>query len=121
MRNMRNILISALTAVAFVAMGIVLTSRSTRLQAKISVLEGRNQELERAYRRLETEAGNIRDSLKAREEAISRLAERDSSLARQNRNLEREIEKTKSKYEKARNRAAGFDADSIRRFFSELQ
>ena len=121
MKQIRKILMPALTAVAFVAMGILLTSKSTRLQAKISVLEGRNQELERAYRELETEAGKIRDSLKAGEEAIARLAKRDSSLAQQNRNLEREIEKTKSKYEKARNRAAGFDADSIRRFFSELE
>jgi chromosome segregation ATPase len=121
MKRIRNILIPALTAAAFLALGILMTSRSTRLQAKISVLEGRNQELEKMYQKLDAEAGRMKDSLKSGEERISMLAQRDSSLAVKNRNLRMEIEKTKSKYEKARNRAAGFDADSIRRFFSELE
>jgi chromosome segregation ATPase len=92
MKRIRNILIPALTAAAFLALGILMTSRSTRLQAKISVLEGRNQELEKMYQKLDAEAGRMRDSLKSGEERISMLAQRDSSLAVKNRNLRMEEE-----------------------------
>jgi len=99
---------------------LFLASQNTNLQAKISVLNGKNQALEEQNNLLNTEREALLDSLHTMELQIGGLMELENDLHIKNEQLEKKIKNLKSKYETANNHASSYNADSIRRYFSEF-
>ena len=109
-----------LAAIVFL-FAIMLTKSNTNLQAKISILEYKNQQLADSNKALEIQRAALRDSVKNADLRISFLESQDSSLKKQNKDLENSIKLTRKKYEKADTHTINYNADSIRRYFSDLQ
>ena len=102
-------------------LALLLTKSNTKLQNKISILEYKNQQLEESNKALESQRQALRDSIKNADIRIYYLQTQDSILKKQNEDLEKTIKLTKKKYEKADNHTINYNADSIRRYFSDLQ
>ena len=100
---------------------IMLTKSNTKLQNKISILLYKNQQLEDSNKSLESQREALRDSVKNADVRISYLESQDGSLKKQNQDLQNSIKLTRKKYEKADTHTINYNADSIRRYFSELQ
>ena len=100
---------------------IMLTKSNTKLQNKISILLYKNQQLEDSNKALESQREALRDSVKNADVRISYLESQDGSLKKQNQDLQNSIKLTRKKYEKADTHTINYNADSIRRYFSELQ
>jgi ribonuclease HII len=100
---------------------IMLTKSNTKLQTKISILLYKNQQLEDSNKALQSQREALRDSVKNADVRISYLESQEGSLKKQNQDLENSIKLTRKKYEKADTHTINYNADSIRRYFSELQ
>ena len=100
---------------------IMLTKSNTKLQNKISILLYKNQQLEDSNKSLESQREALRDSVKNADVRISYLESQDGSLKKQNQDLQNSIKLTRKKYEKADTHTINYNADSITRYFSELQ
>jgi predicted nuclease with TOPRIM domain len=100
---------------------IMLTKSNTKLQNKISILLYKNQQLEDSNKSLESQREALRDSVKNADVRISYLESQEGSLKKQNQDLQNSIKLTRKKYEKADTHTINYNADSITRYFSELQ
>ena len=100
---------------------IMLTKSNTKLQTKISILLYKNQQLEDSNKALQSQREALRDSVKNADVRISYLESQEGSLKKQNQDLENSIKLTRKKYEKADTHTINYNADSIRRYFSDLQ
>lgn len=109
-----------LIAIIFL-MAIFLTKSNTKLQAKISILEYQNQQLEDANKELEKQREALRDSIKTADIRITYLETEETYLKKQNADLESTIKFTRKKYEKADTYTINYNADSIKRYFSDLK
>jgi len=105
---------------ALIAMALLFASKSTKLQSRISVLIGQNSVLEERNKELKAQADALRRSVDSITIRVSEILAKDSSLSRKNIELENEIKKNKKRYETIRPRVDGFNADSLRRYFSTI-
>ena len=112
----RNVFILLLAVVTT----LFLASQNSKLQAKISVLNGKNQALEEQNNVLKTDRQVLLDSIRNFELQIGGLMQLEHDLYIKNGELEKKIKNLKSKYETANNHTANYNADSIRRYFSEF-
>jgi len=103
-----------------VYLGIMFAKTNTNLQAKISVLNHKYQELENQNKVLLLERENLYETLKLNRLKIEALEKEDEILTNQNLAKSKEIEKIKRKYESTNNRAANYTSDSIRRYFANF-
>jgi peptidoglycan hydrolase CwlO-like protein len=118
---MKKQITAALMGVLIFALVLFLANNNTRLQSQISVLEGKNQMLEELNKGLEKQNEQIEDSIAKIENSLNDLKEKEQRLAKENVELENNIKKLNKKYEKASNHAANYNADSIKRYFTELK
>lgn len=100
---------------------LFLVNNNTKLQAKISVLHGKNEILETELKDLKAQRGVIQDSLQKLETQIKNLEESEKKLSSKSKELEVKLKNIKSKYETANNHTANYNADSIRRYFSDFK
>jgi len=105
---------------ALIAMALLFASKSTKLQSRISVLIGQNSVLEERNKELKAQADALRRSVDSITIRVGEILAKDSSLSRKNIELENEIKKNKKRYETIRPRVDGFNADSLRRYFSTI-
>jgi len=105
---------------ALIAMALLFASKSTKLQSRISLLIGQNSVLEERNKELKAQADALRRSVDSITIRVGEILAKDSSLSRKNIELENEIKKNKKRYETIRPRVDGFNADSLRRYFSTI-
>jgi len=119
--SIQKLLWRGLLAAIVFFFAIMLTKSNTKLQNKISILLYKNQQLEDSNKSLESQREALRDSVKNADVRISYLESQEGSLKKQNQDLENSIKLTRKKYEKADTHTINYNADSITRYFSELQ
>ena len=119
--SIQKLLWRGLLAAIVFFFAIMLTKSNTKLQTKISILLYKNQQLEDSNKSLESQREALRDSVKNADVRISYLESQDGSLKKQNQDLQNSIKLTRKKYEKADTHTINYNADSITRYFSELQ
>ena len=119
--SIQKLLWRGLLAAIVFFFAIMLTKSNTKLQTKISILLYKNQQLEDSNKALQSQREALRDSIKNADVRISYLESQEGSLKKQNQDLENSIKLTRKKYEKADTHTINYNADSIRRYFSELQ
>lgn len=106
---------------ALIGMGLLFAGKSTKLQTRISVLKGMNAVLEEQNVELKKRADGLQKAIDSITAKVGEMERRDSSLAKRNIDLENEIKKNKKRYENNRNRTDGFNADSLRSYFSTIE
>lgn len=106
---------------ALIGMGLLFAGKSTKLQTRISVLKGMNAVLEEQNVELKKRADGLQKAIDSITAKVGEMERRDSSLAKRNIDLENEIKKNKKRYETNRNRTDGFNADSLRSYFSTIE
>ena len=119
--SIQKLLWRGLLAAIVFFFAIMLTKSNTKLQTKISILLYKNQQLEDSNKALQSQREALRDSIKNADVRISYLESQDGSLKKQNQDLQNSIKLTRKKYEKADTHTINYNADSITRYFSELQ
>ncbi len=121
---MKDNLLRNLTTVIFfsglTAMALLFAGKSTRLQSRISVLQGMNSVLEERNAELEARAKTLQTQIDSISGKVEAIMAKDSTLRNRNIELENEIKKNKKTYETIRPRVDGFNADSLRRYFSTI-
>lgn len=106
---------------ALVGMALLFAGKSTKLQSQISILKGKNFAIEERNGELKAEADRLKKSIDSINRRVEEILAKDSSLAKKNVELENEIKKNKKRYETIRPRVDGFNADSLRRYFSTIE
>jgi len=119
--SIQKLLWRGLLAAIVFFFAIMLTKSNTKLQTKISILLYKNQQLEDSNKALQSQREALRDSIKNADVRISYLESQEGSLKKQNQDLENSIKLTRKKYEKADTHTINYNADSIKRYFSDLQ
>ena len=119
--SIQKLLWRGLLAAIVFFFAIMLTKSNTKLQTKISILLYKNQQLEDSNKALQSQREALRDSIKNADVRISYLESQEGSLKKQNQDLENLIKLTRKKYEKADTHTINYNADSIKRYFSDLQ
>lgn len=106
---------------ALIGMGLLFASKSTRLQSRISVLKGQNSILEERNAQLSREAEGLIKQIDSLSERAAHFERRDAQLSQKNIELENKIKLNQKRHETIRPRVDGFNADSLRRYFTTIE
>lgn len=114
---MFSVIIFFLGVLAFLA----LTYNGDKLSQRISNLQGQNDKLKEQNKELQENIEELNLEIEANNVKIELLQEEDNRLQSDYLATQDKIKNIKPKYEKASRFAANYNADSIRRYFSDLK